>query len=244
VYDFGFFRSRRPGYVPRTPGAALRAVGVGAAPPEQFVYASCSAKPLNEEPFDLEAIERTLAKKDLTLETAILLRNIFEKLIGSGGPETALFGAEGINALEGRLVTRIEELKKSPRRGGGPGILLARAYYELAELHGNARAIRAFYLREAYASLQKTFVKGSPASHETLALLVDILVGLGLYDHAAHVLGRVKPADNPFVLYQRARVAFHKKETVKIVEACRALGANVKDLPEAGRRAVEFWAGK
>jgi hypothetical protein len=241
VYDFNFFRSRKPGYIPRTPGAALRAVGAGAAPPEQFIYASCSAKPLDEEPFDLDAIERTLARKDLTLETARLLKNILEKLISRGDPETALFGAEGINTLEARLVTRIEELKKSPDKGGAR-ILLSRAYYELAELHGSAKAIRAFYLREAYAVLQKTFAQGNPTSRDTLELLVDILVGLGLFDHAAHVLDQAKPRDNPFVLYQRARVAFHRRETVKVVETCNALKAHAKDLSEAENRVVEFWA--
>ena len=48
---------------PRTPAGALKAVGAGLLPAEDFIYASTSAKPLDEEPFDLDAIERKLRGK-------------------------------------------------------------------------------------------------------------------------------------------------------------------------------------
>ncbi len=115
---FDFFRSRLSGYVPRTPAGALKAIGAGLIPVEHFVYASTSVKPLDEEPYDLDSIERMLARRDLGIETSAQLKSILEKLIGTDDQETALFGAEGINALEGRYVNRIEALKKSLAKEG------------------------------------------------------------------------------------------------------------------------------
>jgi hypothetical protein len=245
VPGFDFFHSPRHGYSPRTPGAALRAVGIGAAVPEHFIYASCSAKPLTEEPFDLEAIERTLARTDLGIESAKLLKAIFEKMIMSREPETALFGAEGINALEARYLNRIERLK-SEREEDGNGArprLLARSYFELAELHGKARTIRAFYLREAYSALKRSFTGHGRVSRAALALIVDILVGLGLFGQASGLLARVKARDDPTVVLLAARVAFHRREFAKVVELCRVLKPTEKTLREADGRLVRFWAG-
>src|SRR5208283_2098028 len=81
VAGFEFFKTRRTGYIPRTPAAALKAVGTGTVPAEQFIYASASAKPLDEEPFDLEEIERALARPDLNLQSRILLKRVLGKLI-------------------------------------------------------------------------------------------------------------------------------------------------------------------
>jgi hypothetical protein len=246
---FDFFRSQRRGYVPRTPSAALRAMATGAALPEHFIWASCSAKPLDEEPFDLEAIERTLARPDMNLQTAKLLKEIFEKMIANREPEVALFGAEGINTLEGRSINRIERLKRALAKdeAGGPPKKrrtlreLSLAYYELAELHGKARSIRAFYLREAYSALRMSLAKGSPLSRDTLGLGVDILIGLGLYDQAADLLKKIKPPDHPFVLLLTARVAFHKKEFAKVIALCRGLASHELEHDEA--LLAEFWAG-
>lgn len=76
-----------------------------------FIFKSGSTKPLNEEPFDIEAIERLLSRKDLDLEANMILIDIFEKLIFSADQEIALFAAESINIIETRYNSRIEQLK-------------------------------------------------------------------------------------------------------------------------------------
>jgi tetratricopeptide (TPR) repeat protein len=243
---FDFFRRRTRGYVPKTPGAALRAVGSGAASPEHFIWESCSSKPLDEEPFDLDAIERTLSRPDLGVETARLLKEIFEKMIGSKEPETALFGAEGINTLEGRCVSSIEALKRklSLQENAALWRALAFAYFALAELHVKARLIRAFYLKEAHAALTKSIAMQGALDNESLALAVDILVGLGLHDQAARMLEGASGKADPFVTLLSARVAFHRGEYGKVIGLCRALAPHSKELRDADRRVIDFWTGR
>ena len=241
---FDLFRTRRGGYLPRTPAAALKAVGAGMLPPEHFIYASTSAKPLDEEPLDRDEIERVLARPGANLATSILLKRVLTKLIGNREQEIALFGAEGINALEGRALARIEALKALLPQHAGRRLRwrLARALYELAELHSEAEAVRRFYLREAYAVMRDAFRPARIARSE-LALATDILVGLGRYESAARLLGRVHAAEDAGVLLLVARVAFHRRDYVRVADCCRRIGAAVGDLSDHERRAVAFWAG-
>ena len=185
---FDFFRSRRPGYQPRTPAAALKAVGTGTVPVEQFVYASASAKPLDEEPFDLEEIERVLARTDLTLQTRILLKRVLGKLLVSREQEVALFGAEGITTLESRALMQIERLRTQVKINPGPELRrrLARELYEMAELQSGSESVRAFYLREAFSILCGDGMR--PLSRADLPLAVDILVARRLLQEAGRLL--------------------------------------------------------
>jgi hypothetical protein len=268
VAGFDFFRSRSAGYTPRTPAGALKAIGAGLLPAEHFVYASTSVKPLDEEPFDLDSIERMLSRRDLGIETSTQLKSILEKLIGTDDQETALFGAEGINALEGRYVNRIEALKGTlakadagPGGATGNGVFaarraalrdLTRQYFELATLHGRASSIRAFYLREAFTSIRGAFagsggVRGergkAQVSRVDLVLMVDILVALGLHDQAARLLEQVRAGEDPLVLLLAARVAFHRGQYAKVAGFCRRLVPLARKLGEKDRRIVSFWAG-
>jgi hypothetical protein len=250
VAGFDFFRSRPAGYAPRTPAGALKAIGAGLLPAEHFVYASTSVKPLDEEPFDLDSIERMLARGDLSIETTQQLKSILEKLIGTDDQETALFGAEGINALEGRYVNRIEALKKALSKSGSETAAsrtaalreLARQYFELAALHGRASSIRAFYLREAFTSVRAAHEKGR-IPRSDLVLIVDILIALGLHDQAARLLEQIRAEEDPLVLMLGARVAFHRSQYVKVAGFCRKLSRLASGLGESERRIVSFWAG-
>jgi hypothetical protein len=239
VPGFEFFRHRALGYVPRTAGAALKAIATGLLSASHFIYASASAKPLDEEPFDLDAIERVLARTDLSLETDLLLKAVFEKLIRSGEQEIALFGAEGVNALEDRRTARIRQLTERDA-GAEEQRALARQYFEMAELQGDAGAVRAFYLREAYAAVVKARREGR-VMRTDLALTIDILVSLGLHSQAAALLARVRPPEHPFILLLSARVAFHRGRYARVSECCRKLAASAADLDEEERGLVEFW---
>jgi hypothetical protein len=265
VAGFDFFRSRPAGYAPRTPAGALKAIGAGLIPAEHFVYASTSVKPLDEEPYDLDSIERMLARRDLGIETSSQLKSILEKLIGTDDQETALFGAEGVNALEGRYVNTIEALKKTVAKAdagarGEPGGTssaarrtalreLARQYFELATLHGRASSIRAFYLRAAFTAIRGAFAARVGArgkaqvSRDDLRLMVDILVALGLHDQAAHLLEQVRAKEDPLVLLLAARVAFHRGQYAAVAGFCRRIVPLARTLGPKDRRIVSFWAG-
>jgi hypothetical protein len=241
VSGFDLFRTRRPGWAPRTPAAALRGVGEGLLPPESFIVASASTKPLDEEPYDLEGVERELARTERTLETSLLLRDIFASLARGGDPETALFGAEGINALEGRHLERIRALKArtATRRTERA---LARQYYELAALHQGERSVHAFYLRAAYACLGRAREPGRVLRGD-LALTCDILLALGLLDQAADRLGHVRNQEDPLVLLLGARVAFRRRDYARVAAICARLGAAETVLTESEREAVAHWTG-
>ena len=242
---FDFFRSPRAGFSPRTPAAALKAIGTGTLPVEHFIYASASAKPLDEEPFDLEEIERATARTDVTLETSLMLKRVLSKLIGSREQETALFGAEGITALETRALEKVQRLKAAPEedRDHAGWRALAQAYFELAELHAEAASVRTFYLREAYACLREAGKRGK-ATLSDLTLAVDTLVALGLHAQADQVLDEAHAREDPAVTLLSARVAFHRRDYRRVAACCRKLAAARGSLGEKEARIVAFWAGR
>jgi hypothetical protein len=248
VPGFDFFRSRREGYTPRTPAAALRAVGTGTLSAEYFIYASTSAKPLDEEPFDLEEIERFLARPDLNLQTSVLLKRVLGKLIGSRDQEVALFGAEGINALESRALMRIEKLKSDLAREPDDATRsrLAREYFELAELQSGSRSVRTFYLREAYLRLRGGDAGEGSVSIPDIPLAVEILLALGLQEQAQRLLDaertRVGEPDGPVALLLSAKVAFQRRDLREVTRICGRLAASGAVLGESERRVVSFWA--
>jgi hypothetical protein len=244
VAGFDFFKTRRTGYVPRTPAAALKAVGTGTVPAEQFIYASASAKPLDEEPFDLEEIERALARPDLNLPSRILLKRVLGKLIGNKEQETALFGAEGINTLESRALMRIEKLRARVRidRGAEVRRALARELYEMAEMQSGAESVRAFYLREAFSSLCGDGLQ--PLSRADLPIAVDILVARHLLPEAARLLEDFPDAEDVELQLMAARVAFHAGNYRAVAETCRALADRGAHADEALNRVISFWADR
>jgi hypothetical protein len=253
VPGFDFFRRPQTGFTPRTPAAALRAIGEGVLPAEHFVHLSTSTRPLDEEPFDMEAVDRLLARPDLNAGTSRILKSICERLIESSDGETALFGAEGISAIESRATNLIEALKSQLAASGSDGRKhrrkdrrlrreLARHYYELAVLHRRSGSLGAFYLREAHTTLRASLARGR-ISRADLSLLVDILVDLGLHAQAGRVLARVHAPSDPFVQLATARVAFHRGDYAKVAACCRALQADLDALGERERRIVMFWTG-
>ena len=93
---FEYFRSTEPRFIPKTSSAALKALFSQLLPEEAFIYLGTSAQSLDEEPVDLEALERMLSRSHLDLETNRMLRHILNRLVKSSDPETALFAAESI----------------------------------------------------------------------------------------------------------------------------------------------------
>jgi hypothetical protein len=87
-----------------------------------FIWKAVNVRPIFEEPWDFNEIDRLLAKEDLDLETIILLMTIFGRLIRAPDKEAALFAAEGINVLERGYARRAKVLRDRAIACGGGAI--------------------------------------------------------------------------------------------------------------------------
>jgi hypothetical protein len=238
VPAFDIFRHPAGGYLPPTAGSALRAFAAELAPREVFIYRATSAKPLDEEPVDLEAIERILSRPDLDVETNILLMSLFQRLVKDPDSEVALFAAESINTIENRYNRNIEKLKSSdrPRRESA----LARLYYELSRLHGESLSLKNFYLREAFSHLNAQEKSGG-LEREEIALLVHVLLDLNLEDHAEHSLKKYRREEDPFFLLLEAEICFKRRDFLRVLQVTTELSQHLDRLGEAGRLVLATW---
>lgn len=189
---FDYVRHRDQFFIPRTPATALRAVQLGLLPVSAYLYMVGNIKPLLEEPYDLQEIDRILAKAKIDLTTALLLTEIFEKLIQHPDNEVALLAAESINSLESRFNNRIFELQKKledPRSENRPATLreLVRLLSELGLLNKTRPVIKAFYLKEALELLKKNWKTIGPQLADVLQMIF-ILQELGWWKKAMHVV--------------------------------------------------------
>ena len=247
---FDFFKSTRERYRPKTPAAALKAYETGFNPIEMFIFKSGSTKPLNEEPFDLEAVERLLSRKDLDLEANIVLIGIFEKLIYSHDQETALFAAESINIIENRYNSRIKHLKemleKDPEKdkdeSGEVNASLGKIFFELAMINGNRISIKKFYFKEAYSRMNHVRAQRSLTTEE-LSLMVRILLELQLYRNAMDILERETKEKDIEYLFLKAEIAFAMKKYDIVFSLCRDLQEKAVDLPSDRRNLLYYWLG-
>jgi hypothetical protein len=142
---FDYVRSMRTMYQPRTPRAALVAAEAGVLPVEALVYKASSVKPLFEEPYDLDELERVLAQRDLSFADAMLLSEIFASMTREPDKERALFAAESLTALENRWAGKVERLRPAYGEGDAdpePAYALARALYEHAMISGREAPLR------------------------------------------------------------------------------------------------------
>ena len=186
-----------------------------------------------------------LARPDLNVQSSVLLKSVLEKLVGNKDQEVALFGAEGINSLESGSLTRIEKLRTEMKRHPGEDVRrrLAREYFEMAELQAGSESVRAFYLREAYASLCGEEGEIVP-SRADLPLAIDILVARRLLNEADLLLGSFADADDVEAQLMSARVAFHERDFVAVADICRALAVRGADVGEEEQRVISFWADR
>src|SRR5512145_1441711 len=165
---FDYIRSMGAFYNPRTPRAAFVAASAGLLPPEAIVYKASSVKPLFEEPYDVEELDRVLAQASLSFADAMNLAEILASMTRDKDKERALFAAESLTALENRWARRSEERRaehEASPSDGEASFKLARSLYEQAMIAGRMAPIRNFYLLEAYYLLcqHKDAETGGPA---------------------------------------------------------------------------------
>jgi hypothetical protein len=229
---YEYFRAMRSLYNPRTPRAALVAAEAGVLPAEALIYKASSVKPLFEEPYDLDELERVLAQRDLSFPDAMMLSEIFVAMTRDKDKERALFAAESLTTLENRWARKVEGLRAAPESGdGASAYALARALYEEALIAGRDAVIRNYYLLEAYYLLcqSPSAASGGPG----FRLLVRCLVLLGLLDQAASEIereieeGERSSEGDGELLALAVEIAYLRKDVSRIRElvADRDLGA-------------------
>jgi hypothetical protein len=231
VTGYEYVRAMRSLYNPRTPRAALVAAEAGILPVEALVYKASSVKPLFEEPYDLDELERVLAQRGLSFGDAMMLAEILASMTRDPDKERALFAAESLTTLENRWAGKVESLRPAydpEEPGGEAGFNLARALYEQAMIAGRSAPIRNYYLLEAYYILcqRPDAGSGGPAFN----LLIRCLVRLGLLDQAqAEVEGELEHGDSGELLALTMEIAYLRKDVGRV----RALLAG-RDLVALG----------
>jgi len=220
-----------------------------------YMYKAVNVHPVFEEPWDLDEIERLLAKPDLDVETTILLMTIFQRLIKQQDKELALFAAESINAVEQRRMRKIQELRKrleaSKEAKGNdrdkeadgddkgaqtPSIAreLAREYRDLGRVCFAQPVLRIFYIEEALSILRKQEATHAPEDRD-LELQVELFLELGRNDEACalvSVLAGEFP-ENGAYRFLAAKTAYARRQF-----------RNVVDNLDEHEELRSFWMGK
>jgi hypothetical protein len=149
--DFRKLLESKTGFIPRTQAQALRGYAEGILNPEYYVYRAVNIHPILEEPWDMNEMDRLLAKRDLDIDTASLLMTVFERMIKHRDKELALFAAESINALEQRYLTKVQALKKKLVEQVSVDTLrkIIGEYRTMARLFVTRPVLGPFYLAEA-----------------------------------------------------------------------------------------------
>ena len=227
---YEYVRAMRSLYNPRTPRAAFVAAEAGILPVEALIYKACSVKPLFEEPYDLDELERVLAQRDLSFADAMMLAEIFAAMTRDADKERALFAAESLTSLENRWARKVESLRRGAEPDGAceGAFDLARALYEQAIIAGRSAPIRNYYLLEAYYILcqRPDAGSGGPA----FGLLIRCLVRLGLLDQAqSEIDGELGSRDDGELLALAVEIAYMRKDVRRVRELLAG-----RDLVELG----------
>jgi lipopolysaccharide biosynthesis regulator YciM len=243
--ELDFHRTRHGGYEPFTPRAAIKAFENDIVPIEFFIYKGASVKSIEEKPYDFEAIDRILSRKNTDFQIKRFLVNVFDEMVKDRDAERALYAAEGINSIESRYNKRIEKLKKKLKKHDNPNIKeeLAGLYFELALLNEKQQDIKKYFLKTAYTYL-KQMQTGTTLSLKNLELLINILLEFKFYKKALQTIKNLDITNNPHLLLLLAKVEFKNKHYAKVHEAMRALNEFKDSLDEETIKFITYWTGE
>jgi hypothetical protein len=240
-----FFLNSGSFIFPRTPAGALRAFEGGFAPIEAFIYKSSSTKPMDEEPYDFEEIERILSRPNLDFRTNVVLMGIFEKLIHREDQEMALFAAESINVIENRYNAKIGTLKKLlayPEFAETSRSELGRVFFELALLNGRRQAIKEFYIRQSVQCF-KELLKLRPLSSGERNTFVRALMEDRDYESARNLLNTEPVPASTGDLFLVAEIEYSQKKFDRAAEIISRLVDHMDQLSERDISLYAYWMG-
>jgi hypothetical protein len=245
--SYQYLKNSNGMYNPRTQRTALIAVENALLPPAAFITKSVNVRPIFEEPYDLAEIDRILAKRDLDIETILLLMEILGKLINHPDPEIALFAAESINAIENRYNQKIqstkEDLEEDPEDKDLLRMLI-QLYIELAQINRPRQVLRNFYLSEAYQYCKRLWRLGYPKADD-YRRLTSIFLALGLYDQCRLVLNRAAELRPDLIVplrILRLETAFARRDAREIGEMINIIDPD--ELDGETKELYAFWIGR
>jgi len=232
-------RSLRSGFVPRTQAQAFAALRRGLVEEAVCVWRSVNVRPVLEEPWDLDEIERLLAREDLDEATVLALVRIFDRLSRGDDKEAALFAAESLNALELRYERRVQRLRKArqERPRAKATLELAKAYRALSLACRSRPVLARFYLGEALAALDEGGEGPGPEGEKRAFAVAasSLLVELGDPEAAlARLEGPIgrTPGNAPLRLAE-ARARFALRDYAGVARALEAADAGPGDPDSA-----------
>jgi|YelNatPaOPRAMG01_1025707.scaffolds.fasta_scaffold128999_2 hypothetical protein len=231
--------------LPRTPAGALKAFEGGFAPIEAFIYKSTSSKPIDEQPYDLDEIERILSRPNLDFKTNVVLMGIFEKLIHHEDQELALFGAESINVIENRYNTKISSLKKQGTEAASPLQRLSdlgRLYFELALLNNKRQAIKEFYIDQSLHYFQELLRLRTLTGSERNTY-IRALMEVRDYKTASELLRGKKAPKTPEDILLLAEIEYSQKKFDRASELISHLIRHMDTLNEREMALYAYWMG-
>jgi hypothetical protein len=244
---YAYLKNSQSLYDPKTPRTALRAVGIGLLPSEAFVYKANSIQPLFDEPVDIAAVERTLAKKNNDLATNVLLVRILERLLVDRDSETALFAAESINSIENIYNGRIEDLKEAFAEDNDPSHLrrIAQQFYEIGLINESRRGIKNFYLFEAY-SYMRQYGNEKRLDDSDLKFIVRIMISLKSLELARSVIAQAvgRYPEDIDMLILAAEIEFHRRNYPQVYLLFDRLRSSWDKLPPHLQVAFEQWMAR
>lgn len=231
--------------LPRTPAGALKAFEGGFAPIEAFIYKSTSSKPIDEQPYDLDEIERILSRPNLDFKTNVVLMGIFEKLIHHEDQELALFAAESINVIENRYNSRISVLKKEITQTNSPLERLSelgRLYFELALLNSKRQAIKEFYIDQSLHYF-KELLRFRPLTASERNTYVRSLMEARDYKTASELLKKKNAPKTAEDILLLAEIEYSQKKFDRASELISRLIGHMDELNERDMALYAYWMG-
>ena len=241
---YSYLRNSQSLYDPKTPRTALRAVEIGLLPSEAFIYKANSIQPLFDEPVDIPTLERTLAKKDNDVATNVLLVRILERMLVDRDSETALFAAESINSIENIYNSRIEDLKEAYADDSDPHHLrgIAEQFYEIGLINESRRAIKNFYLFEAY-SYMRQYGDKEQLDDSDLKFIVRIMISLKSFELARSVIAQAfqRYPEDTDMLILAAEIEFHRRNYAQVYLLFDRLRSSWDKLPPHLQVAFRQW---
>ncbi len=240
---YEYVRTMRSLYNPRTPRAALVAAEAGILPVEALIYKATSVKPLFEEPYDLDDLERVLAQGGLSFGDAMMLSEIFTAMTRESDKERALFAAESLTTLENRWARKVDSIRSAKDGADAEtdnSFSLARALYEHALISGRTAPIRNYYLLEAYYLLCQRPDAGSGGPG--FNLLIRCLIRLGLLEQAqSEIEIELEKRSDGELLALAVEVAYMRKDVHHVRNLLEGRDIGEFALKPEVRALLEYW---
>lgn len=252
IYDF--FSIKNQTFIPKTPNAALSGIKKGVLPKESFISLSLflfspfrTSAELNiltahDEIQRINELERILSKKNIDLETEVLLFNTLDQLVEHYNPEIALFAAESINLIENKYNKRINELKEiiTGKHTNKNIMEIIKLFYNYGYINKENSDVLVFYFEEALHYFDY-LVQEKKLNVDLYVLKIRILNTLKRFEESREVLNTLSETDIPYwqEILLILEIEFEAKNFTIISNIVKSI--DVEAIPLKYRSRIKLW---